>query len=249
MILGGDNPATASRRSSSTYRWAARRGAPLPPDVGAAHRTERRDPTVRQGAALGGSAQDNVPSTASLGADLFDPETETWTPAGVVRSPRSTTPSRCSCQTRPSGRRARIRAEACGSPTWRSIAPAYLFTTDAGGNVIRAPRPTIASVAATVGYGAPFQVATPDAADIASVTLIRPGAADARIRHGATDGSVSTFTRGSGMLSRCHAPESERGAARLLHAVPVQHARCSVRGAASFSSRRFRRTKRRKAAS
>ena len=51
--------------------------------------------------------------------------------------------------------------------------PAYLFETDG----TPAVRPTITGVTpGTVAYGAAFQVQTPNAANIASVVLVRPGA-------------------------------------------------------------------------
>ena len=87
MILGGDNPATASTEvidlSQPTPAW--RSLLPM-----SAPRIEMNAVILPSGRvlALGGSGQDNVESTASLGADLFDPETETWTPAGVARYAR-----------------------------------------------------------------------------------------------------------------------------------------------------------------
>ena len=54
--------------------------------------------------------------------------------------------------------------------------PSYLFTTDTGGRVVRAARPSIARLPPVVGYGASFHIDTPDAAEIASIALIRPGA-------------------------------------------------------------------------
>jgi hypothetical protein len=54
--------------------------------------------------------------------------------------------------------------------------PAYLFTTDANGNTIYATRPTIQSAPACIGYGSgTFQVQTPDALNVNSVVLARPG--------------------------------------------------------------------------
>ena len=50
--------------------------------------------------------------------------------------------------------------------------PAYLFNVDGRA----ATRPSIASAPATVTYGSTFQVQTAEAADIASVVLMRPGA-------------------------------------------------------------------------
>ena len=55
-----------------------------------------------------------------------------------------------------------------------NYSPAYLFNGDGTAAV----RPTITGVTpGTVGYGATFQVQTPDAAGIGSVVLVRPGAA------------------------------------------------------------------------
>ncbi len=63
--------------------------------------------------------------------------------------------------------------------------PPYLFTTDTSGNVVPAARPTIGTVCgaggctapapARIGYAGSFQVQSPNAADIGSVVLMRPG--------------------------------------------------------------------------
>ena len=55
--------------------------------------------------------------------------------------------------------------------------PAYLFTTNGSGQAIPATRPTISSVSSgTLNYGAAFTVIRPNAANISSVVLVRPGA-------------------------------------------------------------------------
>src|SRR5262249_4462559 len=54
--------------------------------------------------------------------------------------------------------------------------PAYLFTTDSGGNVVPATRPSIATAPPSVTYGSSFTVQTPDATSISSVVLIRASA-------------------------------------------------------------------------
>jgi len=54
--------------------------------------------------------------------------------------------------------------------------PAYLFTLDGSGNIVLAVRPTITSAPSTTTYGSAFTVQTPDAADIASVVMIKAGA-------------------------------------------------------------------------
>src|SRR5207244_10368380 len=54
--------------------------------------------------------------------------------------------------------------------------PAYLFALDGSGNVVPAVRPTITSAPLTTTYGSAFAVQTPDAADIASVVMVKAGA-------------------------------------------------------------------------
>jgi PKD repeat protein len=78
--------------------------------------------------------------------------------------------------------------------------PAYLFKADG----TAATRPVITSITpappASVGYGATFQVQTPDASNIGSVALVRPGAPthafDMEQRH-----VKLAFTAGSGVLN------------------------------------------------
>jgi len=85
MIMGGDNPATDSAEiidlSEPAPAWRA-----LPPM--SAPRIQMSAVLLPTGKvlALGGSSQNNIGSTASLNADLFDPDTETWSPAGTIRS-------------------------------------------------------------------------------------------------------------------------------------------------------------------
>ena len=54
------------------------------------------------------------------------------------------------------------------------FSPPYLYRQDGSGQL--APRPQITSAPGTVGYNAPFSVATPDAGSIAKVALVRLGA-------------------------------------------------------------------------
>jgi len=127
--------------------------------------------------ALGGSAYNEDVTTASLTADLFDPGTGTFSSAGAGAYPRLYHSV------------ALLLPDATvwvagGNPTrgtyeqhMEIYSPAYLFTTDADGNTIPATQPTITSVTPPqgIGYGGSFQVQTPNAADIASVVLVRPG--------------------------------------------------------------------------
>ena len=87
MIMGGDNPATDSAeiidlsQPAAAWRALPRMSAP---------RIQMNAVLLPTGKvlALGGSSLNNVASTASLNADLFDPATETWSPAGRMARPR-----------------------------------------------------------------------------------------------------------------------------------------------------------------
>jgi hypothetical protein len=128
--------------------------------------------------ALGGSYKDEDGSTASLNADLYDPATNLFVVAGAGANafPRLYHSV------------ALLLPDATvwlagGNPTRGSYdqhmeiyQPAYLFTTDLNGDVIPAPRPTIASAPAIVTWGTQFTVQTPDAASISSVVLVKNGA-------------------------------------------------------------------------
>ena len=174
-IILGSNPATASAEiidlSQPAPRW--RFIAPM-----SAPRVQMNAVILPTGKvlALGGSVMNEDATTASLAADLFDPTTETWSPAGVATYPRLYHSV------------ALLLPDAtvwtAGSNPYRGFyeqhmeiySPAYLFTTGFLGQVVPATRPTISAAPAKVGYGASFPVSTPDAADIASIALIRPGA-------------------------------------------------------------------------
>src|SRR5439155_24371782 len=124
--------------------------------------------------ALGGSTNDEDAATASLNADLYDPATNTFSPAGRNVYPRLYH----------SGSLLLPDATVLlmgGNPTRGSYeqhteiySPAYLFNADGSA----AFRPTIGAVTPSAfTYGGTFQVQTPDAPNIASVVLVRPGAA------------------------------------------------------------------------
>jgi len=174
VIMGGNNPATATAEiidlGAASPAWRRL------PDM-SAPRIEMNAVLLPDGRvlALGGSAQDNVASTAALNADVFDPATETWSPGGrasVARLYHSV---------------ALLLPDAtvwvAGSNpfqgNWENrmeiYSPAYLFTRDGAGNVVPASRPTIGAAPTRIGYDAPFTVSTPDAADIASAVLVRLG--------------------------------------------------------------------------
>lgn len=172
MIFGGGNPATSTTEiidlSAATPQWQYGPAMSQP-------RIEMNATILPSGKVLatGGSINDEDAATASLKADLYDPNTNTFSPAGSNAYPRlyhsnslllpdatvvlaGGNPSRGSYESR-----------------IEIYSPAYLF--DSAGNP--ATRPTIAGVTpGTLGYGATFQIQTADAASIASVVLVRPGA-------------------------------------------------------------------------
>jgi hypothetical protein len=172
MIMGGDNPATDTAeiidlsQPSPAWRALPRMSAP---------RIQMNAVLLPTGQvlALGGSAQNNTASTASLGADLFDPATETWRPAGTMARPRMYH----SVALLLPDATVLVAGSNPQQGTWdntlEAYRPPYLFTASGA----LAARPTITTAPTAVGYNAAFQVTTPSPADIASVALVRPGSA------------------------------------------------------------------------
>ena len=173
LSMGGNSPATNTAEIIEP-------SAPSPAWRRTAHMSEPRiqmNATILPNGkvlALGGSLYNEDPNTASLRADLFDPVTEKWSPAGVeafARLYHSVSLLLPDATVWVAG----------GNPVrgtyeehMEIYSPAYLFTTDGDGNVIPAVRPTISSVPVEIGYGATFKIRTPDAATISQAVLVRP---------------------------------------------------------------------------
>src|SRR6266850_2394075 len=151
--------------------------------------------------AIGGSLNDEDIVTASLNADLYDPSTNSFSSGGqnafahLYHSVSLLLPD------------ATVWF-AGGNPTRGSYeqhmeiySPPYLF--DASGSP--ATRPTIINDPASVGYGAAFQIQTPDAASISSIALVRPGAPTHAFDMDQRLISLS-FTVGSGVLNATAPP-------------------------------------------
>src|SRR2546425_2306486 len=172
MIMGGGNPATATTEiidlSASTPQWQYGPSMSQP-------RIEMNATILPNGKvlAVGGSTNDEDAATASRNADLYDPNTNSFSSASTNAYPRLYH----------SGSLLLPDATVMlvgGNPTRGSYeghieiySPAYLFNGDGSS----AARPTISSVSSTAfGYGAAFQVQTPEAANITSAVLVRPGA-------------------------------------------------------------------------
>jgi len=170
MIFGGGNPATNTTEiidlSAATPQWQ------WGPAMSQA-RIEMNATILPNGKVLvmGGSVNDEDAATASLNADLFDPKTNTFSSAGANTYPRL---YHSGSLLLPDGTVALMG----GNPTRGSYeqhieiySPAYLFNGDGSA----ATRPTISGADGTMTYGNAFQVQTPDADQIRSVVLVRPG--------------------------------------------------------------------------
>ena len=203
MVMGGGNPATETTElidlSVANPHWV------YGPSMSQA-RTEMDAVLLPTGKvlAVNGSLKDEDATTSSFNADLYDPATNTFSSAGANSFPRLYH----------SG--AILLPDATvlvvgGNPqqtqyeTYTELySPAYLFNSDGS----LATRPTITSVTpGVIGYGSAFQVQTPDAANISSAVLIRPGS----VTH-AFDMDQRlvglNFTAGNGQLNLTSPPNS-----------------------------------------
>lgn len=114
----------------------------------------------------GGSTLGNSPACAVHEAAVWHTQSETWTRLASMQRPRI---YHATAVLLPDARILVAGGESV-SPGERNAeiySPPYLF---------RGPRPQIAAAASTAAHGAVLHVETPDAAQIASAALIRPGA-------------------------------------------------------------------------
>jgi hypothetical protein len=199
MVMGGNNPATATTEiidlgaPNPTWQYGPNMSQP---------RIEMNAVVLPTGTilALGGSSYDEDSLSASLNADLYDPATNAFSPAGANAYPRLYHSM------------ALLLFDATvwlagGNPSWGSYEPhmeiyqpAYLFQS----NGAPATRPTISSAPSSITLNlkknAKFTVQTPDAAQIASVVLVRYGAVTHSFN---TDQRLvgMSFTSGPGSLT------------------------------------------------
>jgi len=172
MIMGGGSPATNTTElidlSASNPKWISG------PNMSEA-RIEMDATILPNGKviAINGSVNDEDASTASLNADLYDPATNQFTSAGTATFARLYHSGSLLLPDASvlvlGGNPQRGTYE----PHLEIYSPAYLFNSSGGA----ATRPTITGVTPGVlGYGSSFQIQTPDAANISSAVLMRPGA-------------------------------------------------------------------------
>jgi hypothetical protein len=179
MILGGAGTATNGNPSTDTTEIIDLGASTLAWQSGpnmSESRIEMNATILPSGKvlAIGGSLNDEDPTTASLNADLYDPDpaVNTFSSAGTnayAHLYHSTSLLLPDATVWFAG----------GNPSQGSYEshmeiyqPAYLFNADG----TLATRPTITSAPTSIGYAAPFTVQTPDAANISSVVLMRNGA-------------------------------------------------------------------------
>jgi Domain of unknown function (DUF1929) len=182
MIMGGDNPATDTTElidlSQAGFQISASCPTVAPcwvqgPKMAQA-RVEMEATILPNGKILvdGGSAQDEDASTASLKAEIYDPATNSFSSAGSNAFARLYHNVQLLL---PDG----TVAIAGGNPAQgvfenhiEIYQPSYLFNADGS----LATRPTIgANAPSSISYSASFSVPTPDAANIASVVLMKAG--------------------------------------------------------------------------
>jgi hypothetical protein len=182
MIMGGDNPATDSTELIDLSAAGTQISADCPnyapcwvqgPPM-AQKRVEMEATILPNGKVLvdGGSAKDEDASTASLQAEIYDPATNSFSSAGSNAFPRLYHNTQLLL---PDG----TVVLAGGNPAQgvfeshiEIYQPSYLFNADGS----LATRPRIGTAVPTsLSYGQSFTLPTPDASEIASVVLMRPG--------------------------------------------------------------------------
>ena len=201
IIMGGGNPATATTEiidlGATNLAWAYGPSMSQP-------RIEMDAVILPNGKvlAVNGSTDDEDSSTASLNADLYDPASNTFSSAGANAYPRLyhsgalLLPDATVLDLGGNPERGTYQ------PQMEIYSPAYLFNSDGS----LATRPTITSVTpGVIGYGAGFQIQTPNAANISSVVLIRAGSPTHAFDMDQRLVGLS-FTAGSGVLNATAPP-------------------------------------------
>jgi len=195
IIMGGDNPATDTTEiidlgvSSPTWQQGPRM---------AQKRVEMEATLLPNGKVLvsAGSAIDEEVSTASLKAELFDPASNSFSPAGSNAFPRLYHNVQLLLPDGTVWLAGVNPAQGTYEKHMEIYMPSYLFNAD--GNPASGPQ--IKSVSTVVTYGKTFSVQTPDAATISSVVFMKLGSVTHSFDMDQRYVGLS-FTKGDGSLT------------------------------------------------
>ncbi len=182
MIMGGDNPGTDTTELIDLSPAGAQVSADCPTYAPCwvqgprmvQKRVESEATILPNGKILvdGGSAQDEDATTASLKAEIYDPATNSFSSAGSNAFPRLYHNVQLLL---PDGSVAITGGNPAQGVFENHIEiyqPSYLFNSDGSA----ATRPSIGAGAPTsITYGQQFNVPTPDAANVATVVLLKAG--------------------------------------------------------------------------
>ena len=195
IIMGGGSPATKTTETidlgAATPVW---KQGPLMSQ----ERIEMNAVILPNGKvlAVGGSLNDEQASSASLNADLYNPSDNTFTTMAPNVYPRLYHSNALLLPDATVWFAGGNPARGTYEQHMEIYKPPYLFNA----NGTLATRPTISSAPAAIAWAGAFTVSTPDAANISSVVLVRPGAPthafdmDQRL-------VGLAFTKGSGTLT------------------------------------------------
>lgn len=196
IIMGGGSPSTSTTEiidlSIASPKWV--NGPPM-----SQPRIEMNATILPNGKFLvtGGSLNDEDGNSASLNADLYDPNANTFSSGGANVYPRLYHSNSILLPDATVLLLGSNPARGTYEPHMEIYSPPYLFNSSGG----LATRPTISSVTpGVIGYGTSFQVQTPDAASISSAVLIRAGAVTHAFDMDQRMVGLS-FTAGSGVLN------------------------------------------------
>jgi hypothetical protein len=173
MIMGGGAPAATATTelidlSVPSPKWVA--GPPM-----SKGRIQMNATILPNGKVLvsGGSEKDEDNATAVKAAQLYDPGSNSFSPASAMEFPRL---YHSNTLLLPDGKVLAVGGNPVRTVFQHEIeiySPPYLFAADGS----LAKRPTITAVVpGAIRYGAPFKIRTPEAKNIASVVLARAGA-------------------------------------------------------------------------
>ena len=204
LILGGNNPATATTELSSDLTQNQTNPTWTSGPSMAHARIELNGTILPDGTVLvtGGSTNDEDSTTAALGAELYNPSTNTFTSLAsetYARLYHSTAILLPDATVMVAGSQPGLGANPAFFTYDTHIEifkPPYLFNSSGG----LATRPTITSVPANISYGQGFTIQTPDAASISKVVLMRPGSVTHAFNVEQRQVGLS-FTAGSGVLN------------------------------------------------